>query len=128
MTDTKRALLTILNPDATVPQLEEAADELRAAHPERPRAYLVTLLAAEALQARAALEPLQCRLATLEQTHAKHLLESCESCVWQDGDMCRRFSEPHERIGFCRAGYKPNRLRPGIGSSLPSPVVESWTS
>ena len=86
MTDTKRALLTILNPDATVPQLEEAADELRAAHPERPRAYLVTLLAAEALQARAALEPLQCRLETLEQTRAKHLLESCESCVWQDGD------------------------------------------
>ncbi len=128
MTDTTRALLTILNPDATVPQLEEAADQLCAAHPERPRAYLVTLLAAEALEARAALKPLQRRLETLEEARAKHLSESCESCVWRDGDMCRRFSEPHERIGFCRAGYKPNRMRPEVGRSRPSPVVESWTS
>ena len=128
MTDTTWALLTILDPDSTVPQLEEAADQLRAAHPERPRAYLVTLLAAEALEARAALKPLQRRLEATEEAHAKYLSETCESCFWQDGDMCLKFSEPHERFGFCRAGYKPSRSRPGVGRSRPVQVVESWTS
>ena len=132
MTDTTRALLTILNPGATVPQLEEAADELRAAHPERPRAYLVTLLAAEALEARTALEPLQHRLEALEEAleaaRATHHSTSCESCFWQDGDMCLKFAEPHERFGFCRAGYKPNRLRPAVGRRPPLQRVETWTS
>lgn len=132
MTDTTRALLTILNPGATVPQLEEAADELRAAHPERPRAYLVILLAAEALEARTALMPLKRRLQALEERLAEtgkmHHSESCESCFWQDGDMCLKFSEPHERFGFCRAGYRPNKLRPAVGRGAPLPAVESWTS
>jgi hypothetical protein len=128
MTDTTQALLTILDPASTAPQLEEAADRIRAAHPERPRAYLVTLLAAEAVEARAALQLLQRRLAALEEAHANHLSESCQSCFWQDGDMCLKFSEPHERLGFCRAGYKPSRSRPAIGRSLPVQVVESWTS
>jgi hypothetical protein len=132
MTDTTRALLIILNPGATVPQLEGAADELRAAHPERPRAYLVTLLAAEALEARTALKPLQRRVKaledTLEEVRATRHSESCDSCFWQDGDMCLKFSEPHERFGYCRAGYKPGRSQPGSGRRLPLQVVESWTS
>ena len=132
MTDTTRALLTILNPGATVPQLEEAADELRAAHPERPRAYLVTLLAAEALEARTALKTLQRRLEmleeTLEEARATQLAESCESCFWQDGEMCLKFSEPHERLGFCRSGYKPGRDRPGTERGVPLQIERAWTS
>ena len=117
MTDTTPALLTIVNPDATVPQLEEAADQVRAAHPERPRAFLVTLLAAEALEARAALKMLQHRVEALEEAHARHVAGSCESCFWQDGKMCLKFSEPHERLGFCRSGYKPGRERRGLADA-----------
>ena len=128
MIDTTSALLTILNPDSTVPEREEAADQVRAAHPDRPRAYLVTLLAAEALEARAALERLQRRTEALEQALARHLAGSCESCFWQDGEMCLKFSEPHERLGFCRSGYKPNRERPGTGRGVPVQIERVWTS
>jgi hypothetical protein len=128
MTDTTPALLTIVNPDATVPQLEDAADQMRAAHPERPRAFLVTLLAAEALEARAALKLLRHRLDALEDVHARKLAESCQSCFWQDGEMCLKFSEPHERLGFCRSGYKPARERTESGKRVPVPVERAWTS
>jgi hypothetical protein len=128
MTDTTLALQTIVNPDATVPELEEAADAIRAAHPERPRSYLVTLLAAEALEARAALKMLQHRVEALEEAHARHVAGSCESCFWQDGEMCLKFSEPHERLGFCRSGYKPGRERPGAGRRVPLQVEKAWTS
>ena len=128
MTDTTPALLTILNPASTVPQLEEAADLILAAHPERPRASLPTLLAAEALEARTALKQLQRRFEVLEEAHAKHLAASCESCFWQDGEMCLKFSEQHERLGVCRAGYKSSTDRPGMSRSVPVPIARSWTS
>ena len=128
MTDTTAALLAIVNPDSTVPQLEEAADQVCAAHPESPRAFLVTLLATEVLEARAALRLIQHRLEALEEAHAKHLAGSCESCFWQDGERCLKFSEPHERFGFCRAGYKPSKQRPGIGGGLPLQMARSRTS
>lgn len=116
MTDITPPLLVILNPDATVPQREEAAALILAAHPERPRASLVILLAAETLEARSALKRLQHRLDELEAAHATLASASCESCFWQDGEMCLKFSEPHERLGFCRAGYKPGGDRPGADS------------
>ena len=128
MTDTTPALLTILDPHSTVPQREEAADRIRAAHPERPRAYLVTLLAAEVLEARAALELLQRRVEALEEVRAEHIARSCESCFWQDGEMCLKFTEPHERLGSCRSGYKPGRERREIERSVPSDAARSWTS
>jgi hypothetical protein len=128
MDDTTQALLTILRPESTVPQLEEAADRVFAAHPERPRASLVRLLAAEALEARAALKQAQRLLEARDDAHAKHLASSCESCFWQDGDMCLKFSEPYERLGSCRAGYKPARERPGTGSGVPLQLARSWTS
>jgi hypothetical protein len=128
VTDTTSALLTILSPDSTVPQLEEAADQIRAAHPERPRAYLVTLLATEALEARDALETLQRRVQSLEEAYATHLAGTCGSCFWRDGEMCLKFSEPHERFGFCRAGYRPTTKGPGIGRSVPLQIERSWTS
>jgi hypothetical protein len=128
MTDATRALLTIIDPDSTVPQREEAADCIRAAHPERPRAYLVTLLAAEALEARAALELLQRRVEALEAVQARHNGASCESCFWQDGEMCLKFSEPHERLGFCRSGYKPVRERREMERSVPPELVRPCTA
>jgi hypothetical protein len=128
MTDTTRALLAIIDPHSTVPQREEAAESIRAAHPERPRAYLVTLLAAEALEARAALELLQRRVEALEAVRAGHNGASCESCFWQDGEMCLKFSEPHERLGSCRSGYKPVGKRREMERSVPPELVRSWTS
>ena len=128
MTDTTQALLTILRPDSTVPEREEAADQVRAAHPDRPRAYLVTLLAAEALEARAALERLQHRLEALEEGRARHSAGSCDSCFWQDGEMCLKFSEPHGRLGLCRSGYRPGRQRPRAERGVPFHVERAWTS
>ena len=128
MTDTTPALLTILNPGSTVPQLEAAADLILAAHPERPRASLPTLLAAEALEARAALNQLQRRHEALEEAYAKHLAESCVSCFWQDGEMCLKFSEQHERLGVCRAGYRSSTDRPGMSRGVPVQVARAWTS
>jgi NTP pyrophosphatase (non-canonical NTP hydrolase) len=128
MTDTTPALLTILNPESTVPQREEAADLILAAHPERPRASLVTLLAAEAMEARAALKRLQRRLEALEEAQAKLLLESCASCFWRDGEMCLKFSEPHERLGYCRVGYKPSPERPGVGRGWPLQIEGSYSA
>ena len=128
MTDTTPALLTILNPESTVPQREEAADLILAAHPERPRASLITLLAAEAVEARSAQKRVLRRLEALEGAYAKHLAETCESCFWQEGDMCLKFSEPYERFGSCRAGYKPRKGRPEIGRGLPAEISQSWAS
>jgi hypothetical protein len=128
MTDTTSALLTILNPESTVPQREEAADLVLAAHPERPRASLVTLLAAEAMEARAALKRLQRHVEALEEARAKHLMESCTSCFWRDGEMCLKFSEPHQRLGYCRVGYKPSPERPGVGRGWPLQIEGSYSA
>lgn len=126
--DTTPALLAITNLDSTVPELERAADEIRAAHPERPRAYLVTILAAEALEARDALRPLQERLKALEAALTAHLAGCCESCFWRDGETCLKFSAPHVQFGFCRAGYRPNSRQPEAGGLLAAAISASWTS
>ena len=74
------------------------------------------------------MKPLQRHLRALEEAYAKHLAETCESCFWQEGDMCLKFSEPYERFGSCRAGYKPRKGRPDIGRGLPVEISQSWAS
>lgn len=68
MIDTTEALKVIINPASTVQQLEKAADVILGAHPERPRAPLLRLLAAEALGFQHAMLGLRTKLQELEET------------------------------------------------------------